>query len=83
MIETDIFVPGSADKIHVSASKLAQMGICEQLVQFEYRYGRRLSARQRADMARGNREHARFFLESQAAHKGRCFIATQVYGEPS
>lgn len=65
----------------VSASELAQMGVCEQLVQFEHRYGRRCSAQQRADMVRGDREHRRFFLEGQAERKGRCFIATLVFGE--
>lgn len=65
----------------VSASELAQMGVCEQLVQFEHRYGRRRSAQQRADMMRGDREHRRFFLEGEAEQKGRCFIATLVYGE--
>lgn len=64
----------------VSASELAQMGVCEQLVQFEHLYGRRRSAGQLADMARGDREHRRFFQEG-LERKGRCFIATLVYGE--
>ncbi len=57
------------------------MGVCEQLVQFEHRYGQRRSAQQRADMARGDQEHLRFYQEGLAERKGRCFIATQVYGE--
>ena len=65
----------------VSASELAQMGVCEQLVQFEHWYGQRRSARQRVDMVRGDREHRRFFLEGQAERKGRCFIATLAFGE--
>lgn len=65
----------------VSASELAQMGVCEQLVQFEHRYGRRHSPQQHADMMRGDREHRRFFLEGRMERKGRCFIATLVYGE--
>lgn len=65
----------------VSASELAQMGVCEQLVQFEHLHGRRRSASQLADMERGNREHLRFFEEGALERKGRCFIATLVYGE--
>lgn len=65
----------------VSASELAQMGVCEQLVQFEHLYGRRRSAGQLADMTRGDREHQRFFREGALERKGRCFIATLVYGE--
>ncbi len=65
----------------VSASELAQMGVCEQLVQFEHLYGRRRSAGQLADMARGDREHRRFFHEGVLERKGPCFIATLAYGE--
>jgi hypothetical protein len=65
----------------VSASELAQMGVCEQLVQFEHLYGRHRSAGQLADMARGEQEHQRFFREGTLERKGRCFIATLVYGE--
>lgn len=61
----------------VSASELAQMGVCERLVLFEHRYGSHRSAQQRAAMARGDREHRRFFLEGQLERRGRCFIATQ------
>ena len=59
------------------------MGVCERLVLFEYRYGQRRSAQQRKDMARGGREHRRFFREGQVQpiRKGPCFIATLVYGE--
>lgn len=65
----------------VSASELAQMGVCEQLVLFEHSYGQHRSAQQRADMVRGGREHRRFFLEGQAERRERCFIATSVFGE--
>lgn len=47
----------------VSASELAQMSVCEQLVQFEHLYGRRRPAGQLADMERDDREHRRFFQE--------------------
>lgn len=65
----------------MSASELAQMGVCERLVLFEHRYGPHRSAPQRAAMARGEREHRRFFLEGQSERRGRCFIATLVFGE--
>ncbi|WP_298434281.1 CFI-box-CTERM domain-containing protein [Ottowia sp.] len=65
----------------VSASELAQLGVCEQLVQFEHLYGQRRSAGQLADMERGIREHRRFLQEGGPERKGRCFIATLVYGE--
>jgi hypothetical protein len=70
----------------VSASDLARMGRCERLVMFEYRHGSRSSARQQRAQARGLVEHEQFYREglsasTQAARKGRCFIATCVFGE--
>jgi hypothetical protein len=54
------------------------MGVCEQRVLCEHRYGKQWTTRQRTDMARGDEEHRRFYRETR---KGRCFIATLVYGE--
>jgi hypothetical protein len=76
----------SANGRMVSASDLAQMGRCERLVMFEYRHGSRSSARQQRARARGLVEHEQFYREglsasTQAARKGRCFIATCVFGE--
>ena len=69
----------------VSASDLAQMGRCERLVVFEHLYGSRRTARQRHARARGLVEHEQFYREglasTQADRKGRCFIATCVFGE--
>ena len=69
----------------VSASDLAQMGRCERLVVFEHLYGSRRTARQRHAQARGLVEHEQFYQEglasAQADRKGRCFIATCVFGE--
>lgn len=69
----------------VSASDLAQMGRCERLVVFEHLHGRRGTARQRHARARGLVEHEQFYREGlaseQADRKGRCFIATCVFGE--
>jgi hypothetical protein len=67
----------------VSASELAQMGVCERLVFFEHYYGKRITASQRAAIERGLEEHARFYREGigTSAKKGRCYIATVVFGE--
>ena len=67
----------------VSASDLAQMGVCERLVVFEHRYGKRCLPEQRAAIERGRREHERFYREERIApaSPGRCFIATMVFGE--
>ena len=67
----------------VSASELAQMGVCERLVVFEHRYGKRRLPEQRAAIERGRREHERFYREGRiaSAPPGRCFIATIVFGE--
>ena len=76
----------SADSRVVSASELAQMGRCEILVAFEYRYGNRRTARQQRARTRGLAEHLQFYREglaasAQAERKGRCFIASCVFGE--
>ncbi len=69
----------------VSASDLAQMGRCERLVVFEHLHGSRCTARQQRARARGLVEHEQFYREglasAQADRKGRCFIATCVFGE--
>ena len=67
----------------VSASDLAQMGVCERLVVFEHRYGKRCLHEQTAAIERGRREHERCYREGRiaSAPPGRCFIATMVFGE--
>ena len=67
----------------VSASELAQMGVCERVVVFEHRYGKRRLPEQRAAIERGRREHEQFHREERIASAlpGRCFIATMVFGE--
>jgi hypothetical protein len=67
----------------VSASELAQMGVCERLVVFEHRFGKRHTAAQRAAIRRGLKEHGRFFRDGVrlSENKGRCYIATLVFGE--
>ena len=67
----------------VSASELAQMGVCERLVVFEHRYGKRCLPEQAAAIERGRREHDRFYREGRiaSAPSGRRFIAPIVFGE--
>ena len=67
----------------VSASQLAQMGVCERLVVFEHRYGKRVSPEQRQAIRRGLDEHDRFYREGLDAptRRGRCYIATFVFGD--
>lgn len=67
----------------VSASELAQMGVCERLVLFEHRHGKRTTTEQRAAIKRGLRAHEQFYLEGIATPPapGRYFIATTVFGD--
>jgi hypothetical protein len=67
----------------VSASALSQMGVCERLVVFEHLEGKRPTPAQRVALQRGLRAHRQFASEgaSEAARRGRCFIATHVLGE--
>lgn len=67
----------------VTASELAQMGMCERLIVFERRHGKRSSANQRAARQRGLTEHERFYQEAVRASnkKGYCDIAMLVCGE--
>lgn len=67
----------------VTASELAQMGMCERLIVFEHRHGKRSSASQRAARQHGLTEHDRFYQEAvrTSGKKGRCDIATLVCGE--
>jgi hypothetical protein len=67
----------------VSASALSQMGVCERLVVFEHFEGKRPTPAQSAALQRGLRAHRQFAAEggSESTRKGRCFIATHVFGE--
>ncbi|WP_147383868.1 CFI-box-CTERM domain-containing protein [Noviherbaspirillum sedimenti] len=67
----------------VSASELAQMGMCERRVVYEHRLGERSTASQCAARQRGLTEHERFYLEAVRASykKGRCYVATLIWGE--
>ena len=76
--------PGSA---MVTASELAQMGRCEQLVVFEHRHGQRRLPHQEAARRHGLAAHKRFEQEALAArsagsrHVARCFVASLLFGE--
>lgn len=59
-----VIQPGSRGPF-VSASELARMGLCERMVVFEHRFGKRLSPAQLAATARGQRAHARLFQEGR------------------
>lgn len=66
----------------LSASELAQMGVCERLVVFEHRHGKRSTPAQRAAIRRGLVEHGRFYVNGmrESRKKGRCYIATLIFG---
>lgn len=71
----------------VSASELAQMGRCEQLVVFEHRHGQRRLPHQEAARRAGLAAHERFEQEGLAVRSaglrnaGRCFVASLLFGE--
>jgi hypothetical protein len=67
----------------VSASALAQMGVCERLVVFEHRNGTRRTASQRAAIRRGLQAHEQFFRDGHRMSGKRrlCYIATLTFGE--
>ncbi len=66
----------------VSASELAQMGVCERLMVFEHRHGKRSTMSQHASIQRGLKEHGRFYRDAVplSEKKGRCYIATLMFG---
>lgn len=71
-----------SQRVSVSASELAQMGVCERLVVFEYRYGRRRTVEQRHAIQRGLRAHQRFYptRNANATGPGRYCGAFLAFG---
>ncbi len=65
----------------VSASELAQMGVCERLVVFEHRYGKRRTVEQQHAIKRGLLAHERFYRERHrdSIRPGRYFVAFLVF----
>jgi hypothetical protein len=75
----------SVDRM-VSASELAQLGYCERAVYFDHKRGVRRTRDQVRAQARGTAAHDRFYragldVMRTSQRKGRCFIATQVFGD--
>ena len=54
----------------VSASELAEMGVCERRVLLAHRHGPRQTSTQRRAMRRGLRAHERFHRDGLAASEG-------------
>lgn len=74
------------DRDLVSASELAQLGYCERVAHFDWRYGAKRSPEQLVAQDRGNAAHDQFCQDSLAIaraseRKGRCFVATLALGE--
>ena len=73
-------VKASSKGLRVSASELAQMGVCERLVVFEKCYGKRRTLVQQQAIRRGQHAHQRFYLDRHldASAKGcfACFAIT-------
>jgi len=71
----------------VSASELAQMGRCEQLVVFEHWHGHRRLPHQEAARRQGLTAHERFEQEGLAVRSaglrraGRCLVGSLLFGE--
>lgn len=72
--------------LRVSASELAQMGVCERLVVFEQRYGARRTPAQRQAIWRGQHAHRRFYrnghldLSPNGSSATTTGIASVLYG---
>ena len=54
----------------VSATQLAQMGVCEKLVVFEHRHGKRPTGLQRMALKRGLRAHRQFLRQARTSPVG-------------
>ena len=69
----------------MSASELAQLGYCERVAHFDWRYGAKRSPEQL--VAQDRERGARSVLQGQLGHRaskraeGRCFVATLALGE--
>lgn len=70
----------SPARLRVSASELAQMGVCERLVVFQKRHGKRRSATQQQAMQRGVHAHRRFYRVGKldVSVTGRSVIAIRI-----
>ena len=79
--------PGAASVQYVSASELAQMGVCERLVWFEHRYDRQRTPEQIEAARAGDQAHAEFHRDAmrvvdrdqRVSAKPWCFIASAAF----
>ena len=62
----------------VSATQLAQMGVCEKLVVFEHRHGKRPSEAQRVALERGLRAHRHFLRQARPTTAGLADVVLEV-----
>jgi len=69
-------------RVSVSASELAQMGVCERLVVFEHRYGWRRTAEQQTAIERGLTAHEKFYRDSHlnSVRRGRSCTVLRLFG---
>lgn len=70
-------------RMSVSASELAQMGVCERLVVFEHQYGRRRTAYQHRAIERGLAAHEKLYRDRHldSVRRSRSHIALCLFGE--
>lgn len=66
--------------LRVSASELAQMGVCERIVVFEHLYGRRRTSAQRQAIQRGLQAHQRFYRgrHLDLSANGHFIVSTRI-----
>ena len=62
----------------VSATQLAQMGVCEKLVVFEHRHGKRPSGAHRVALERGLRAHRQFLQQASRTTAGLADVVLEV-----
>jgi hypothetical protein len=72
-------VSGKSKKC-ISVTEVAGLGICEQQVILDRRYGKARSARLQAKAKRGIRAHSQFDQQVRRISDPRCFIASTLYG---
>lgn len=61
----------------VSATELAQMGICERRIVFERRHGKRINVLHRTALSRGSIEHRQFYVDGirLSEKPARCYAS--------
>lgn len=69
---------GNLVRCSVSASELAQMGVCERLMMFERRYGKRRGKMQWQSIQRGNYVHRRFYCDGKSSVSAKGFFILAV-----